>query len=90
VCSSDLQLARLSLKEEEKETFLNQLNQILGYVEKLKELDTEGIEPLSHSMDLVNIVREDIEHKSLSQKEALANAPEKHSAYFRVPQVVIK
>jgi len=55
-----------------------QVNQILKYVEKLNEIDTEGIEPLSHSMDLVNVMRDDVEKKSLSQEEALKNAPLRH------------
>lgn len=82
------QLARLTLKEEEKEKFLEQVNQILQYVEKLNELDTEGIEPLSHSMDLVNVMRDDVEKKSLPREEALKNAPSKNEKFFRVPKVV--
>jgi aspartyl-tRNA(Asn)/glutamyl-tRNA(Gln) amidotransferase subunit C len=82
------QLARLTLKKGEKEKFLDQVNQILQYVEKLNEVDTEGVEPLSHSMDLVNVMREDKEKPSLSQKEALANAPSKNDKFFRVPKVV--
>ena len=84
------QLARLTLKEEEKEKFLEQVNQILKYIEKLNEVDTEGIEPLAHSMDLVNIMRDDIEKQSLSQKEALKNAPSKNDKFFRVPKVVTR
>jgi len=84
------QLARLTLKEDEKEKFLDQVNQILKYVEKLNEVDTEGIEPLSHSMDLVNVMRDDKEKPSLPQKEALANAPLKNDKFFRVPKVVSK
>lgn len=82
------QLARLTLKEDEKEKFLDQVNQILKYVEKLNEVNTEGIEPLSHSMDLVNVMREDLEKPSLPQKEALKNAPSKNDKFFRVPKVV--
>ena len=82
------QLARLKLKEGDKEKFLDQVNQILKYVEKLNEVDTQGVEPLSHSMDLVNVMREDIEKQSLSQKDALANAPLKNDKFFRVPKVV--
>jgi len=82
------QLARLKLKEDDKEKFLDQVNQILKYVEKLNEVDTQGVEPLSHSMDLVNVMREDIEKQSLSQKDALANAPAKNDRFFRVPKVV--
>ena len=82
------QLARLKLKDEEKEKFLGQLNQILEYVEKLNELNTEGIEPLSHSMDLINVMREDIEKPSLPREKALENAPSKDEEFFRVPKVV--
>lgn len=82
------QLARLTLKEEEKEKILEQVNQILQYVEKLNEVDTEGIEPLSHSMDLVNVMREDLEKESLSQEEVLKNAPSKNDKFFIVPKVV--
>lgn len=84
------QLARLTLKEEEKEKFLEQVNQILKYVEKLNEVNTEGVEPLSHSMDLVNVMRDDQEKPSLSQKDALKNAPVKNDKFFRVPKVVSK
>ena len=82
------QLARLKLKESEKAKFLDQVNQILKYVEKLDEVNTEGVAPLSHSMDLVNVMRDDVEKPSLSQKEALANAPVKNDKFFRVPKVV--
>ena len=84
------QLARLTLKEEDKGKFLEQVNQILKYVEKLNEVNTEGVEPLSHSMDLVNVMRDDLEKPSLSQKEALENAPVKNDKFFRVPKVVSK
>ena len=79
------QLARLKLKDEEKEKFLGQLNQILEYVEKLNELNTEGIEPLSHSMDLINVM---LEKPSLPREKALENAPSKDEEFFRVPKVV--
>lgn len=82
------QLARLTLKDEEKGKFLEQVNQILKYVEKLNEVNTEGVEPLSHSLDLVNVMRKDVEKPSLTQEEALKNAPEKNEAFFRVPKVV--
>jgi len=84
------QLARLTLKDDEKEKFLDQVNQILKYVEKLNEVNTEGVEPLSHSMDLINVTRDDVEKPSLSQKAALANAPLKNDKFFRVPKVVSK
>lgn len=81
-------LARLKLTDDEKEKFLGQLNQILEYVEKLNELDTEGVEPLSHSMDLINVMRKDIERTSLPREKALENAPSKNDQFFRVPKVV--
>ncbi|MCB0281167.1 MAG: Asp-tRNA(Asn)/Glu-tRNA(Gln) amidotransferase subunit GatC [Calditrichae bacterium] len=83
-------LARLKLNEEEKSKFLGQLNQILEYVEKLNEINTDGIEPLSHSLDLVNVLRKDIEQASLDRNKALENAPKKNDAFFRVPKVVTK
>ncbi len=84
------QLARLNLSEEEKKTFLAQFNDILGYVEKLSELDTEGVEPLAHSLDLQNVMREDKEKPSLDRDKALQNAPSHNSEFFRVPKVVSK
>ncbi len=81
-------LARLSLKEEEKEKFLGQVNQILQYMEKLNEVDTNGVEPLSHSMDLINVMRDDVKKESLPQQKALENAPQKSDEFFRVPKVV--
>ena len=53
-------------------------------------MNTEDVEPLSHSMDLVNVTRDDVEKPSLPQKEALANAPLKNDKFFRVPKVVSK
>jgi aspartyl-tRNA(Asn)/glutamyl-tRNA(Gln) amidotransferase subunit C len=81
-------LARLKLKDEDREKFLGQVNQILKYVEKLEEIDTTGIEPLSHSLDLLNVVREDISIKSLTPEQALKNAPQKSENFFKVPKVV--
>lgn len=81
-------LARLKLNDDEKSKFLGQLNQILEYVEKLNEVNTDGIEPLSHSLDLINVMRKDIERASLERDKALENAPRKNDAFFRVPKVV--
>ncbi|MGD9487047.1 MAG: Asp-tRNA(Asn)/Glu-tRNA(Gln) amidotransferase subunit GatC [Calditrichaceae bacterium] len=83
-------LARLTLTEDEKQKFTGQINQILDYVEKLDELDTENVEPLSHSQDITNVFREDVLGKSLSQDKALENAPAKTDKFFRVPKVVSK
>jgi len=83
-------LARLKLNDNEKEKFLGQINQILQYVEKLNELDTTNVEPLSHSLDLVNVTRKDVPGQSLPTKKALENAPSKSDEFFRVPKVVKK
>ncbi|MGD9897650.1 MAG: Asp-tRNA(Asn)/Glu-tRNA(Gln) amidotransferase subunit GatC [Calditrichaceae bacterium] len=83
-------LARLTLTEDEKQKFTGQINQILSYVEKLDELDTENVEPLSHSLDITNVFRNDELGKSLSQEKALENAPGKTDKFFRVPKVVNK
>ncbi|MEK6576757.1 MAG: Asp-tRNA(Asn)/Glu-tRNA(Gln) amidotransferase subunit GatC, partial [Nitrospirota bacterium] len=70
-------LARLLVSEEEKDVLARQLSSILTYVGKLNELNTEGVEPLSHVIDIKNVFREDRVRESLSQDLALSNAPEK-------------
>jgi aspartyl-tRNA(Asn)/glutamyl-tRNA(Gln) amidotransferase subunit C len=81
-------LARLKLSEEDAENFTTRLDQILNYFEKLKELDTTGVEPTSHSMPMVNAFREDEVMPSLSIDEALANAPDKEGNFFKVPKII--
>jgi len=81
-------LARLDLTEEEKKLFTEQLAEIVSYVEKLKELDIEGIEPTSHVEKLTTRLRQDKLKDSLSREDALSNAPESESGQFRVPLVV--
>lgn len=81
-------LARLRLTGEEKEKFGKQLNQILGYVEKLNELDTEKVEPTSHVVPLKNVLREDEVKPSLPVEEVLSNAPDKKGKYFKVPKII--
>ena len=81
-------LARLRLDEQEMEEMTSQLNDILDYFEKLKELDTEDVEPLSHVLPLKNVFREDVVEPSLTQEEALRNAPEKGRGHFKVPRVI--
>lgn len=81
-------LARLELAEEEADALTGQLGAILNYVEKLKQLNTEGIEPTSHAIPMHNVFREDIVVEPLGQGKALANAPEKADGCFRVPKVV--
>ena len=81
-------LARLSLTEEEKTLFAGQMGAILGYVEKLKELDTEGVLPTSHAVPMENAFREDRSCPSLGVAGALANAPDRADSFYRVPRVI--
>ncbi len=83
------QLARLQLNEEEEERFANELSSILDYVEKLKELDTEKVEPTSHPFDSVNVVREDVVQKSDAEliKKLKELAPALKRGYVKVKTV---
>ncbi len=83
-------LAKLELKEDEIPLLTDQLNKILEYMDHLKELDTSNVEPLAHPLDMVNVFREDQPGESLSNEEALKNAPKKAGSYFSVPKVVRK
>ena len=81
-------LARLKLSEEEKNLFAGQMGAILGYVEKLKELNTDGIIPTSHAVPMENSFREDAVSLSIGIDKALANAPDRVESFFRVPKVI--
>ena len=81
-------LARLELSLEEKELFAGQMDAILGYVEKLKGLNTEGIVPTSHAVPMENAFREDVVRPSIGLEKALANAPERAGTFFAVPKVI--
>ena len=81
-------LARLDLAEGEAEAFKGQLDAILSYVDKLRQLNTEGVEPTSHAIPVNNVFREDKIVQPLGQERALINAPDKADGCFRVPKVV--
>ncbi len=81
-------LARLELKEGAEKEMLDSLNKILTWVEKLNEVDTAGVEPLTHLTDEVNVLREDQVQEPLPQERGLLNAPRKDDDYFRVPKVL--
>ncbi|SHG72948.1 aspartyl/glutamyl-tRNA(Asn/Gln) amidotransferase subunit C [Thermosyntropha lipolytica DSM 11003] len=81
-------LARLSLTEEEKKVFAEQLGAILGYVEKLNELSTEGVEPLAHILPVFNVFREDEVKPSPPREEIMANGPLTEDGYYKVPKIV--
>jgi aspartyl-tRNA(Asn)/glutamyl-tRNA(Gln) amidotransferase subunit C len=81
-------LARLEFSEQEKEKLTDQLSNILTYVEKLNELDTSGVEPTAHVLDINNVMRDDVPGESLTQVMALANAPEKAAGHYKVPKII--
>jgi len=81
-------LARLELKDEQAEGLKEDMNKILGFMEKLDQLDTSGVEPLEHVTEQPSILRKDEAREPLSQKDALKNAPDADSDYFRVPRVI--
>jgi aspartyl-tRNA(Asn)/glutamyl-tRNA(Gln) amidotransferase subunit C len=81
-------LARLDLSEGEKETFGNQLEQILNYMEKLNQLDTTGVEPTSHAIPIHNVFREDEVKPSFPQEEVLGIAPDEEVGHFKVPRII--
>jgi aspartyl-tRNA(Asn)/glutamyl-tRNA(Gln) amidotransferase subunit C len=81
-------LARLALSPEEEQTISEQLGNILGYIEKLKEVDVTGVEPTAHAFPLVNVVRPDEVRPSISHEDALRNAPAQANGLFIVPKIV--
>ena len=81
-------LARLSLTPDEEQKISAQLGNILGYIEKLKEVDVTGVEPTAHAFPLVNVTRPDEVRPSLSNEEALRNAPSTANGLFIVPKIV--
>jgi aspartyl-tRNA(Asn)/glutamyl-tRNA(Gln) amidotransferase subunit C len=83
-----IHLSRLEFDEKAEESLLTDVNKILDWVEKLKEIDTEQVKPLTHMSEEVNVLREDIVGNTLKHEEALFNGPKKDSDYFRVPKFV--
>jgi aspartyl-tRNA(Asn)/glutamyl-tRNA(Gln) amidotransferase subunit C len=81
-------LARLSLSPEEERKIGAQLGNILGYIEKLKEVDVSGVEPTAHAFPLVNVTRPDEVRPSLPHEDALRNAPAQANGLFIVPKIV--
>jgi aspartyl-tRNA(Asn)/glutamyl-tRNA(Gln) amidotransferase subunit C len=81
-------LARLHLTDDELERMREQLDAILAYVDKLRQLDVEGVEPTSHAVPLLDVMRDDAVAPSLPQDEALANAPDRADEFFRVPRII--
>jgi len=83
-------LAYLEFGKDEKEKIRKDLEQILTFVEKLNELDTDDVEPLVYLSEKTEVLRKDKVHHSISHEEALQNAPEKSGRFFKVPKVIHK
>lgn len=83
-------LSKLEFDEAGKKEIIADLNRILGFIDKLNELDTSKVEPLIYMNDEVNSFREDEEKIDITKDQALKNAPDKDSDYFRVPKVLSK
>ncbi len=84
------QLSRLQFSDSEKEGIKNDLERMIGFVEKLNELDLAGVEPLLHMSPEVNVLRDDELRGSVSRDEALRNAPLHDEQFFKVPKVIKK
>ncbi len=81
-------LARLLLTPQEVELMTTQLGQILDYMALLREVNTDGVEPMAHAVEMANVFREDRVEPSLPQEAALANAPHRDEECYRVPAVL--
>jgi aspartyl-tRNA(Asn)/glutamyl-tRNA(Gln) amidotransferase subunit C len=81
-------LARLAVPEESLPTFATQLSAILGYIEQLNELDTDGVEPTSHTLDLKNVFRDDATVRRFADGVWTKNAPSADQGHLRVPKVI--
>lgn len=81
-------LSRIELTDEQVKTLAGQLAGILEYFGKLQELDTSGVEPMAHAVDLHNVLAEDLPAESLTVEQALANAPQRDGDFFMVPKVI--
>ena len=80
-------LARLELSDADVETMARQLSAIVDYINQLQQVNTDGVEPLAHALDLRDVFRDDVPGQSLSPDEALANAPARKDDFYRVPPV---
>lgn len=81
-------LARLEFNDEAKGEILNDMNRMLAFVDKLNELNTDNVEPLIYMTEERSVLREDEAKQTVTQQEALKNAPKKDSDYFKVPKVI--
>jgi aspartyl-tRNA(Asn)/glutamyl-tRNA(Gln) amidotransferase subunit C len=84
------ELSMLKFNEAEKEEIKADLQKMIGFIDKLQELDTTGVEPLMHMSEEYNVLRDDEVGPMLNQPEALKNAPHHDAQYFKVPKVIKK
>jgi aspartyl-tRNA(Asn)/glutamyl-tRNA(Gln) amidotransferase subunit C len=82
------ELSKLSFSENEEKDMVDGLNEMIAFVDKLKEMDTANVEPLVFMTEETNVLREDVVEAPISQADALRNAPSKDMYYFRVPKVI--
>ena len=82
------ELAQLKFTDDELENFTTQMNEVLTYMEKLNELNTENVQPLAHPVEQKNVFREDVKKDSIKTDEALKNAPSSEDNHFKVPKVI--
>ncbi|MEO6904869.1 MAG: Asp-tRNA(Asn)/Glu-tRNA(Gln) amidotransferase subunit GatC [Ginsengibacter sp.] len=83
-------LSRLEFNVEEKEEIKSDLEKMIGFIDKLNELDTTGVEPLLHMSENVNVFRKDIVNGQISRKDVFKNAPLHDNEFFKVPKVIKK
>jgi aspartyl-tRNA(Asn)/glutamyl-tRNA(Gln) amidotransferase subunit C len=81
-------LGRLLLSDAELDTMTSQLTRVVGYVEQLNEVQTDGVQPMAHAVEIHNVFRDDVLAESLPRDAALANAPKRDSECYRVPAVL--
>ena len=81
-------LSRLELDDKETDLYSTQLAAILSYIDKLNELDTKGVEPMSHAISVTNAFREDKILDSIGTEQSISNAPDARGEFFRVPKVI--
>ncbi len=81
-------LARIEMTDEQAETLGRQFADIVAYVDKLQEPDTDGVEPMAHALDLRNVLAADAPGESLPVEQALANAPARDGDFYKVPKVI--
>jgi aspartyl-tRNA(Asn)/glutamyl-tRNA(Gln) amidotransferase subunit C len=83
-------LSHLSFNEEERKEIKADLQEMISFIEKLNEVNTDGVEPLLHMSSNLNVLRDDVVEGSVTREEALKNAPETDGTFFKVPKVIKK